>query len=202
MTMCGAFGARLFGTRTDRNQIAAILDRLADDPASRRTFASIILPSDNTAETLEFPCAAGIQLFLRDDRLHWLTVMRAEQALTILPYDVCLFSWLHHFIASCLNVAPGAYHHFSGTFHIYETERGLAEEVISSEITTTSLPAIPTGCGREVAHELVDIERAIREATAEMNATALGDIESNTSKWEFCEWAREILLRFARTRLP
>jgi thymidylate synthase len=200
-TMCGAFGARLFGGSSYGNQIGAILERLRTDPSSRRTFASIILPSDNTLETREFPCAAGIQLFVRDGRLHWLTVMRAEQALTILPYDVCLFSWLHHFVAATLGVLPGFYHHFSGTFHIYENERQLAESVIDSEITVESLPTIPSGAGREVTHELIGIERNIREAAINSDTGVLDQLNTEPSGSHFCQSTKEVLLQFAKSKL-
>jgi thymidylate synthase len=200
MTLCGAFGARLFDRAGERGQISAVCERLAADPASRRTYASIIGPADNLAETLEYPCAAGIQMFLRDEKLHWLTVMRAQQALTILPYDAFLFSCLHQFIASSLGCEVGDYIHFSGTFHIYENERALAAQVLGSDTVTVELPAIPAGHGEAVARELIELEENIRTAAVAHDEDGLRDIGHREMRWEFNNRARRHLLDFARSR--
>jgi hypothetical protein len=90
-TLGGSFGRRIFGRDRGENQLDAILRRIRADAASRRTFASISRPDDNFQTSREYPCAIGMQFFLRDNRLHATTFMRAQQALTVLPYDAFLF---------------------------------------------------------------------------------------------------------------
>lgn len=198
LTLCGAFGARLFGLNRKDGQMQAIIDRLRGDPASRRTFAPICTPLDNIQESREYPCAAGVQLFLRNDELHWLTVMRAQQALTIWPYDVFLFSALQCFAASALRCAVGDYTHFAGTFHIYENERPLAERVIGSDIQCVTLPAVPPGAALSVADELIRVEQEIRAAAVAGDERALATLEARPLRWEFTGVARGHLLEFAR----
>jgi thymidylate synthase len=197
LTMCGSFGARLFGSDVLGGQISAICDRLISDTSSRRTYAAIIKDSDNVAETLEYPCAAGVQLFLRDGKLHWLTIMRAQQALTILPYDTFLFSCLHQFAASHLCCETGYYTHFSGTFHIYENERGLARGLLEENIEVIEFPAVPSGHASSVAHELIALERSIREAAIGGDRGTLRDIAHTELRWEFNRSARRHLVDFA-----
>ncbi|WP_165970685.1 thymidylate synthase [Actinomadura sp. 6K520] len=200
MTMCGAFGARLFGPGGKGGQLSAIRDRLTEDPASRRSYATIIRDSDNLDESLEYPCAAGVQLFLRDGRLHWLTLMRAQQALTILPYDSFLFSCLHQFTASSLNCEPGDYLHFSGTFHIYANERDLARRVLGQETEVIDFPRIPSGRGEAVGRELITLEADIRTAATRDDRDTLSCIERRELQWKFNECARRYLLDFAFRR--
>ncbi|CNE70793.1 thymidylate synthase%2C ThyA [Mycobacterium tuberculosis] len=200
MIMCGAFGARLFGPPGEEGQLAAIRTRLTDDPASRRTYATVIRASDNIIESLEYPCAAGVQLFVRDGHLHWLTIMRAQQALTILPYDSFLFSCLHQFIASSLDCEVGDYLHFSGTFHIYANERDLANRVLGEGIEVVEFPRIPSGQADAVGRELITLEADIRTAATGGDRAALLCIERQELQWKFNEYARRYLLDFAFRR--
>lgn len=200
-TMCGAFGARLSGAGHDYDQLAAIADRIRDDGASRRTYAAIIQSSDNLIETLEYPCAAGVQLFLRNEELHWITFMRAQQALTVLPYDCALFSMLQHFYASALGVSPGRYSHISGTYHIYENERDLAAKVLGSTFDKLALPLIPPGSARDVALELINIEAAVRAAAQSGRHELVREIGDRSIDFEFNRVALEIFVNFGVKRI-
>lgn len=200
-TMCGAFGARMRATRNGRTQLAAVLERLRHDPSSRRTFIPIIEARDNLIESREYPCAAGVQLFVRGGALHWLTLMRAQQALTVLPYDASLFSLMQHFIAAELGLEVGSYGHFSGTFHIYEDERSLATTVRDVGAEELHLEAIPPGRGAEVASELIRVEEAVRQAGATKNPSMIEELRSSESQWPFVNQARHVLIEFAESRL-
>jgi thymidylate synthase len=201
LTLCGSFGRRLFGAGQADDQMAAIARRIDDDPMSRRTFAPIISASDNLDETLEFPCATGVQLFNRQGNLHWLTVMRAQQALTVLPYDLFLFTALHHFTASRLGVAVGGYEHFAGTFHIYQNEKKLAQQIIDEEVQVLKLPRLAPGSGYAVAEELISLEKSIRECAERRDAVKLSAIAGHRSGSEFNQVAQEILVEFAQSKM-
>lgn len=201
ISMCGAFGARLSGLHHTHDQLAALIHRIKTDSATRRTFAPILEAQDNLIETLEYPCAIGVQLLKRDGQLHWITFMRAQQALTVLPYDWALFSILHHFCASALEVPAGRYIHISGTFHIYENERVLARQVVNSEISTTSLPTIPSGKAGSVARELIELESAARHAVESGQVRELRSMQGQPVQYEFNEAALAIFTASAQPRL-
>ncbi|WP_430503242.1 thymidylate synthase [Micromonospora trifolii] len=197
-SMCGAFGARLFGIHHSSSQIQAIRERLAVDPASRRTYATILRPSDNVEEKRELPCASGVQLFLRAGELHFITTMRAQQALTILPYDLFLFTALHHFIASDLGVQPGPYYHYSGTFHIYDSEIELAKVIGDGPVTRAiELDLVPKGHGSAVASELIEIERVLRAAALAGEERAITSVLRQPLSYQFNEYVRSTLAQFA-----
>lgn len=203
-TLCGAFGARLFGPDRAADQIGAIVQRLRLDPASRRSYAAITLPGDNLVETREFPCAAGIQFFRREDRLHMLTVMRAQQALTVLPYDVFLFSTLLHFIAADLGVAPGIYRHFSSTFHFYENEIPLVRKVLASPTEVIDLPPVEAGQAESLRQELIETEQHIRTAACKSDLGQLKRLAQRPLRFAFNRAARRFLMDFAQRtiRMP
>lgn len=174
-TLSGAFGARLQGTGRGADQLSAIVARLRSDPASRRTFAAIISPSDNLAPTREYPCAAGVQLFIRDGRLDLLTVMRAEQAFTVLPYDAFLFMSLQQILAARLAAEPGTYRHFSGTFHVYAAEIAAVENTIRAGATGATMPPVDARgeAADALAGRLVGFERDTRLAAGAADRGAL-----------------------------
>ncbi|MDQ4213723.1 thymidylate synthase [Microbacterium sp. ASV81] len=200
LTMCGAFGRRLRGATLQVDQLEHIVERLRVDPSSRRTFAAIIDAADNINERIEYPCAAGIQLFVRNGALSFLTVMRAQQALTVLPYDVFLFSTIQHFLASELSLDVGEYVHFSGTYHIYSNEVEKAKQTIDKGVQTLALPPLPRGRGYAVRDELIQIEAEIREAAEAGDSDRLKSIATSSCEFEFNTVAKGILLEHAHAR--
>ncbi|QUQ65336.1 thymidylate synthase [Kutzneria sp. CA-103260] len=201
-TLSGAFGHRLYGDRAEGDQLRAIVGRIRRDPAHRRSYASIISSADNFVESREYPCAAGVQLFLRDNRLTWLTVMRAQQALTVLPYDMFLFMQLHQVTASQLGVPCGPHLHQSGTFHIYENEHELADRVIADGVSPVRLPAWPSDLDAVDAavNELVETERNLRESAVAGDIAAIDKVAATSSESEFVDVARAVLATFAYRR--
>jgi thymidylate synthase len=200
-TLSGAFGHRLFGEARQRDQIAALVDLLRQDPGSRRTFAAILTPEDNFVRSKEYPCAIGCQLFWRGGQLQMLTHMRAQQALTVLPYDVFLFMNLQMFIASTLKTECGAYLHSSGTFHIYENERTVAANLAASGARSVALPRLEPGSAREVAAELIALERSLRDAVRAEATRHVEEIDVQRTSFPYLECARAVLVDFAMRKL-
>jgi thymidylate synthase len=200
-TLSGAFGHRLFGTHHTADQLRAILGRLRADPAHRRTYASILRSQDNFIASREYPCAAGLQLFLRDGALHLLAVMRAQQALTVLPYDAFLFMCVQNFLAGELEVSRGNYHHFSGTYHAYESEMTVVAETVSNGVGSARVPAIPPGKATSARDRLVALEGTLRSAAASQDVTTLDRLADAPDQLEFVEIARAILCTYAYRKL-
>lgn len=202
-TLSGAFGHRLFGDQRGSNQIRAVIERIRKDPSHRRTWASIITPEDNFRTSREYPCAAGVQLFLRDGALTWLTTMRAQQALTVLPYDAFLFMVLHQVAASLLDTGIGDYLHSSGTFHIYEDEVDTAKSIITQGVPDLSLPRLPAGrrAVESAVAEFVSTELCLRQAVANRDRTTVDRISRSEGSGAFVDLARACLATFALRQL-
>lgn len=202
-TLSGAFGHRLLTSAAGGDQLGAVIDRIRRDPAHRRTFGLVLDPSDNFRQSREYPCAVGVQLFLRDDQLTWLTVMRAQQALTVLPYDAFLFMLMHQWAAALLGVPCGPYIHQSGTFHFYDNEIPLAQAVVNGPVTSGSLPALPGSPqdAQVAVRELIEVERALREAVAAKDTAAVDRIAATKADNDFPDVARACLATFAYRKL-
>lgn len=170
--LSGAFGNRLFGLHRTADQLGAIMAKLSWDPAARRTVATILSDRDNFRESREYPCAVAVQLFLRDNRLSLLAVMRAQQALTVLPYDAFLFMLLQSYCASILQVDVGSYFHFSGTYHIYSDELDAASETVNRGCSAVDVTFGPDARGE--ADSLIRMEQEIRQAAVAHNSEVVG----------------------------
>ncbi|GEB49242.1 thymidylate synthase [Streptomyces cacaoi] len=200
-TLSGAFGHRL--VTHNGNQLEEVIGRIERDPAHRRAFALVLEPEDNFRQSREYPCAVGVHLFLRDGRLTWLTVMRAQQALTVMPYDAFLFMGMQQYAASQLNVPSGPYIHQAGTFHFYENEAPLAQKIVDAPPAAAALPSFPHDAegGRRVAAELIDYERRLREAAQAGDVAAVDEIAGRPAETDFADVARACLATHAYRKL-
>jgi thymidylate synthase len=202
-TLSGAFGSRLRGLNGEMDQLAAVIRRLAADPTSRRTYSAIIRAEDNLIPSREYPCAAGVQLFLRNGRLTMLTVMRAQQAFTVLPYDAFLFMAMQIVLAAQLGVPAGEYIHFSGTFHVYEAEEDAIVETLSSELKHAALPFPPQGAGpsSEFVNEFISLESHLRELVDNGNRLGLVETVHAEDGGDLLVIARRVLGYFALMKI-
>jgi thymidylate synthase len=202
-TLSGAFGSRLRGMNGEMDQLSAVMKRLADDPASRRTYSAIIKAEDNLTPSREYPCAAGVQLFLRNDRLTMLTVMRAQQAFTVLPYDAFLFMSMQLLLATQLGVRVGDYIHFSGTFHVYESEQSAIMQTLNSDLKHATLPSPPQGAGpsSEFIGQLINLESRLRELANNEDRQGLIEVASTDDGRSLLDVARRVLCDFALRKI-
>lgn len=156
VTINSAYGARILngGARADvrPSQWALCIEELRRDPDSRRAVMHINQPSDLRkavgSGSKDVPCTMSIQLFVRNRLLHMHALMRSNDVVWGLPYDVfsftCLMeSFLHQLQAAGVPVDDlGQYHHSVGSLHLYDTHFEMAK-VVSGESLTGLPPMKP-----------------------------------------------------------
>ncbi|MEQ8327791.1 MAG: thymidylate synthase [Parvibaculum sp.] len=197
-TLCGAFGKRLMDYNSI-DQLKLLSERLRVDPASRRAVGLLLTPEDGAQIAYDYSCAIAIQYFVREDALTAITYMRAQQALTILPYDAFVFMGLQSFLASKLGIPCGRYIHIAGTFHVYESEKQIAEAA-SRDATGNPLGHIDALDGS--LDELMAIEKELREAVLAGSAQTIERAKAHRfAVGSFAENARDILVSFAEQEL-
>jgi thymidylate synthase len=86
------------------------------------------------ASVKDSPCALALQFFIRQDRLDAVGMMRSNDAIWGLPYDVFLFTMLQELLASQLGVSLGSYTHIAGSMHLYDRHCDLAQRIIDGPI--------------------------------------------------------------------
>ena len=137
--MIGAYGPRLFGVH-HLNQMDYVRKTLRDDSTKRKAVASIYLPQfdQHGLPKEEVPCTLNLQYLIRNDSLNAVTFMRSQDVYKILPTDFFVFTMLHEYMTSLLyakyNLELGRYHHFSGSFHVYDEDN----ERVCKSIENTS----------------------------------------------------------------
>lgn len=197
-SLSGAFGRRLFGDSNARNQLSAIVRRIRDDPTSRRTYATIIDSEDNLTPSREYPCASGVQLFVREGRLSLMTVMRAQQALTVLPYDAFLFMSLQLLLANHLEAGLGDYIHFAGTYHIYSSEADLARSVVAGVPKSVAVPFSPWDEDPvDTMEGLCKVEEDVRSAALRGRVSKIDGVAQTDSSSALVKFAQYVLCNHA-----
>lgn len=131
-----AYGPRLVSQRE------SIIEELVRDKNSRRGSIMILYPSDSEMlidsfegkTKQEYPCTIALQFMIREDKLDLHVLMRSNNAVTTLCYDVYVFT--HIMQAMCdelklagVKVTPGFYYHTSVSMHLFDTDIDLASKI-------------------------------------------------------------------------
>ncbi len=116
-----------------RDQLAELIQLLERDPSSRQ---GVVVSWDPAIDGLEgpkqknAPCPFSFTVSILDGRLHLHNIMRANDLIVGLPYDVAGFALLQCLLAQRLNVLPGVYTHSISYPEIYDIHYSVAEELL------------------------------------------------------------------------
>lgn len=123
----GAYGFRLrheFGI----DQIKRAYQALLTTPESRQVVLQIWKPEIDFPDingqpvSKDIPCNVMSLLKLREGRLYWSQIMRSNDIMRGLPYNIIQFTMLQEIMAGWLGVKLGDYFHLSDSLHIYEKD--------------------------------------------------------------------------------
>jgi len=142
-TYRGAYGHRLrvaFGI----DQLTKAASALASSNDSRQVVLQIWdgvedLPSETgDARRPDIPCNIVSMLKVRGNRLHWTQVLRSNDLILGVPYNIVQFTMLQEVIAGWIGVDVGPYTHFSDSLHVYD--RDLAKSGLPSNESASINP--------------------------------------------------------------
>lgn len=127
-----------------RTQWPWVLKELYDDPETRRATFVINQVHHKGANLLDYPCTHYAQFFIRDNKLHMSVNMRSNDAVYGFCNDVFTFALFHQLMLNDLNVRGrgyelGHYHHYAGSFHVYEHHYNMMNDIISNESTDATV---------------------------------------------------------------
>jgi thymidylate synthase len=195
----GAFGHRL-RSASPLDQLHAVIAQLRTDPTSRRAVAHIASPVDALGASRDRPCAIALQYFIREGRLEAVTYMRSQSAAMVLPYDAFVFMATQYWLAAVLGIEAGAYHHITGSFHVYEEELELAKRVLAAPVEARAILSFDDP-ERDLA-DAIAWEAALRDAVASGD---LDLIRQDAEQWlapsTFAEQLRAALVAHAMQHL-
>jgi thymidylate synthase len=164
------YGQRMLNPRPGINQVAAIIERLQEDVATRRAAISIYEAEDSVRKSHDIPCAFGLMFHVRTGRLHSSVLMRSNNAFILMPYNIFEFSLLAEAVAAELKVPFGPLFYLAGSMHIYQENYEQSADVIASAAQTqriANMPVMPQEPSPiQQIRELVKLEAEARHAAA------------------------------------
>ncbi len=140
----GAYGDRIMN-RYGFNQLETAYHTLVSCPESRQVVLMIWdpktdLPQNNgTPNNEDIPCNICSLVKVRNQELEWTQIMRSNDLVLGLPYNLVQFTSLQEILASWLHVEVGTYNHVSDSLHIYEKSEPLLKLQTCDFINNDSL---------------------------------------------------------------
>jgi thymidylate synthase len=145
------------------DQLDHVIQTLKLDPDSRQ--ASIVLSHplyDNySVDTRDRACNVYAHPMIRDGALDWMQIIRSNDAVWGIPYNMVQWSHLQEWVAKSLDVPMGTLFIVQDSFHVYEDKYEECKNVSLFDIYQYA-HAMPMEASEEVAKALMLAERNVR----------------------------------------
>jgi thymidylate synthase len=186
-----SFGNRIFDSQ-GIDQFQNVVRILSKDPSSRRAAISVFQPNDNNRESKDIPCLFGLFFHIRENRLHSTVIMRSNNALRLLPYNLFELSLIAEIMACELGVKPGPLHFQALSMHLYVDDKTQYDQFIENKSSLESYELVDMEMSEESQLQhlqlLFKLEKNLRLHTSEQ---VLSDFATNketykkqlTEKW-------------------
>ncbi|WP_166462877.1 thymidylate synthase [Amycolatopsis acidicola] len=168
VTIAGAaYGTRMFRAgRGGRSSFDATLDLVRADPDTKRAVIPIFGAHEvGDAEHPDVSCTIAFQLFRRDEQLHGVCYMRANDAFQGLVSDVFSFTVIQELGARMLGLQLGTYTHHVGSMHIADHHLPKARAIVAEAEQAPprwDVPTMPAGTTRDTVEEVCAQEAQLR----------------------------------------
>ena len=183
------YGQRILRSRPGLNQLQAVIERLREDPGTRRAAISIYHPEDAVRMSRDIPCAFGVFYHIRENGLHATTVMRSNNAFILLPYNIFEFALLAEVVAAEVEVPLVSLTHTAISMHLYERDVQSAKNVLEgfrqlAGNEPVTMPQVPSGSAPlDQIRRLVILEAELRHASEGLAGTNIEEwIEKGEDK--------------------
>lgn len=140
-TCNSAYGYRLFKDLNKHNeqQWSWAYKSLLNDKDTRQAIMYIGQPKFQYQNNKDLPCTSFLQFFIRDNKLHLITVMRSNDLIKGTTFDIPFFMLLLQNMFLLLkqdykDLELGNYIHNALSLHIYENDFEIVENMLKDEI--------------------------------------------------------------------
>jgi thymidylate synthase len=178
-----AYGPRIFRMGpSEVDQWDSLVRVLLADRDSKRAVMHIfeageLLVPDN----IDVACTIALQFMIREDALHGVGFMRANDAFRGVVSDVFSFTFLLELMATQLGVDIGTYTHHVGSFHVYDSDADWANRVLEEATGEVADPApfprMPTGDNWPHVREVQRLEELLRTDRLRLDAAGLAGLD-------------------------
>ena len=139
-----AYGAQLFGDQPGADQIRRCAQVITSRPNTKRAAATLFPPYTGNETSVDVACCLGIVFVPRSGILDASVIMRANDALRLLPYNLFEFSMLAELVARLTGLEAGTYRHLAVSMHL----RGDSDLKLASEFCVGPAPCGTVDMGR------------------------------------------------------
>lgn len=135
----GAYGYRL-RQHLGFDQLERACEALSKNPHTRQVVlqlwdSRVDLPNlDGTPVSQDIPCNVVSLPKIRAGRLEWMQVMRSNDLVRGLPYNIAQFTFLQEVMAGWLDVEVGTYNQVSDSLHLYEHDHHFVQAIQRSNV--------------------------------------------------------------------
>ncbi len=147
-TVNSAYGYKIWYEKSCANGMSQwdwCANALWKDPATRQAVMFFGTPASQYEGNKDQACTLHGHFMIRDGRLNLSMVMRSNDVVRGLVYDMPWFCHLQLRMAAELGVPVGTYHHFAHSMHVYETTMNTARRMLGWPALTTSQESSPIG---------------------------------------------------------
>lgn len=89
---------------------------------------------DKNKPTKDFPCTIAIQVFIRNNKLHWITMLRSQDIYYGMRNDIYCFTKMMQLMAEELEIECGKYYHICNSLHIYAKQFDKLYDLVGGKI--------------------------------------------------------------------
>jgi thymidylate synthase len=131
------YGKSIFGRACGyESQWQRVISLLKTDPDSRRAVLDFRASGANMSfDAPDIACVSSLQFLVRDGKLNALAVLRSNDVIWGLPYDLFVLTMFQEMAAQELGTEIGWYNHHAASMHIYERHINLAENILAGAMS-------------------------------------------------------------------
>lgn len=188
----GAYGERV-RSRYGFDQLERAAAVLAANPEQRQVVLQIWdpktdFPTENgQSRSPDIPCNVTAMLKVVDSKLEWLQVMRSNDLVLGLPYNLIQWTCLQEVMAGWMNIDVGSYVHVSDSLHIYERDLDTYEAAAPEDDSRLTDLRLPQGLSKQVFSELEQVVEALAKTQDTHVATELA---TSVHQDAYLDWTR------------
>jgi len=113
----------------DKSQLEWCIDKLLEDSNTRQAVINYNQPRHKYNDNRDFVCTISQQFIKRDNKLDSITLMRSNDLIYGLTYDLPWFTRLQEEVSNKTKIPLGYYNHYTASMHVYKKHFKMLEQI-------------------------------------------------------------------------
>jgi len=117
------------------SQFEWCIKRLKEDKYTRQAIMNYNQPKHKYEGVKDLVCTISQQFIMRNEKLDSIVLMRSNDLIYGLTYDIIWFCGLLENLCDILDIEVGRYHHYAASLHVYERHFDMLEKMASEDLS-------------------------------------------------------------------